>query len=317
MGVGAGNNGGTHTLIQSANTLKKLGQEVVIIDSGSSKYTWDEILVPYLKINDVNDVKGDVIIATGSYSVLSTNNSKIKKKYWWIRGWETWKYPEKTLVEMLNVTHCKKIVNSICLEKKLKQYKIESNIIRPGHDFDKIFPLNIRKDNNKVILGGLYNQGTKRSHKRTSWIFETFKILREKYPIELYMFGSDGTPETSPTKFFKNPNIQEKNEIYNKIDIWLSPSELEGLHIAPAEAMLTECCVVGNNSKLSGTEDYLIDDYTGLVSNNDFYSFVVNVEILIKHKILRNNLAVQGRKKILELGDRKENMIKLIELLKG
>lgn len=317
IGVGAGNNGGSHSLIQSANTLKDLGQDVIIIDGGPSKYTWDKIKVPYIKVKDVNDVTGDVIIATGTNSINSTNKSKIQKKYNWIRGWEIWNVPENRLVNILKESKCKKIVNSICLQKKLKSFKIDSTIIRPGHNFNEIYPLNIRDNNNKrIIIGGLYNEGTKRAKKRTNWIFEAYDILKKKYEIELYMFGSDGVPKHNVDKYFKSPDIKTKNEIYNKIDIWLSPSELEGLHITPAEAMLTECAIVGNNSEMSGTEDYLIDHETGLISENNFKSFLSNIELLINHKTMRKEFGKAGREKVMSLDNRQENMKKLIKLLK-
>lgn len=316
MNVGCGNNGGTHTLIQSANTLYDLGEDVVIIDSGKCFYTWDKVKVPYLRVKDVNEITGDIIIATGTGSVNPTNNSKIKNKYHWIRGWETWNTPENKLVELLKNSPCKKIVNSICLQRKLQTYNIPSEIIRPGHNFEDFYPLDGLRRDSVITIGGLYNQGQKRSKKRVEWIFNCYDILRKKYEIDLWMFGSDGEPNHHCDTYLRNPFIESKNKLYNRCNIWLSPSELEGLHIAPQEAMLTECCVVGNKSEMSGTEDYLIDHETGLVSKNDFKNFLANVEILIKHKMLREEFGKKGRNKILELGDRKENMKKLLIFLK-
>jgi len=316
INVGLGNNGGSSTLVQSANTLQDLGADVIIIDSSKSNYTWNKIKVPFRRVSDVNDIDGDVIIATGINSVSSTNKSKIKNKFNFLRGWETWNHPEDKFVKILKESSTKKIVNSIGLQSKLKKFGIDSKIIMPGYNFDEIYPINIRKKNEKIVLGGLYNQGAKRSKKRTSWIFESYKILKQTYKIELYMFGSDGVPSQHLDKYLKNPNMKDKNELYNKVNIWLSTSELEGLHITPAEAMLTGCCVVGNNSELCGTRDYLIDGETGLVSLNNFDSFVEKIKTLIEDKNLRKKLGKQGRQKILSLGNRKDNMLRMIDLLK-
>lgn len=313
LNVGIGNNGGSHSLVKSANILSELGNDVVIVSDGKSQYTWGKIVVPYLKIKDINEVFGDVIIATGIRSLKSTNKSKIKKKYHYIRGHEIWNFPEKELIEKIQESPTIKIVNSICLKNKLKSFNIESTIIRPGYDFNEIFPLNIRGENKKIILGGIFNQGKKRQTKRTEWIFLAYKILKEKYPIELMMYGSDGEPVLFLDKYLKDPTIEEKNKLYNMIDIWLSPSELEGLHIPPAEALLTECSVVTTNAKMSGTEDYIINDQTGLVSENNFNSFLSCIEILINHKMIRKELGKSGREKILSLGSRKDNMLKMIE----
>jgi len=316
MNVGIGNNGGSHTLVQSANMMKKLGEDVVIIDNGPCKYTWDKVEVPHIKVKDVNDVKGDVIIATGTKSIQPTNNSKIQKKFHWIRGWETWNTPEKDLVHLLKCSSTKKIVNSICLQRKLEQYKISSEIIRPGHTFEDFNPLNIRQNNKRIVLGGLYNSGAKRSKKRTEWIFDCYNILKKKYDIDILMFGTDGIPSNIPSGcYLKNPPIKTKNYFYNTIDIWLATSELEGLHIAPQEAMLTECCVVGNNSEMSGTQDYL-NNLTGLVSENNFKDFVYTVEYAIQNKDLVKKVSKEGRQKIIDLGNRQQNMFKFITLLK-
>ena len=172
------------------------------------------------------------------------------------------------------------------------------------------------RKNKRIILGGLFNQGQKRSKKRTEWIQECYQFLKKKYDLDLWLFGSDGVPLFEFTTFMRNPTIKDKNFLYNNVDIWLSPSELEGLHIPPAEAMLTECAIVGNNSEMSGTEDYLIDHETGLISENNFKSFLSNIELLINHKTMRKEFGKAGREKVMSLDNRQENMKKLIKLLK-
>jgi len=318
VGTGTNNNGGSKTLIESANILKELGHDVTIVDGGKNLNTWNPIKCNHIIIKDLkNFPTGDVIIATGINTVNSTMRlpKSCGRKFVYIRGWEIWTIQEDKLIKILKESRCKKIVNSICLQRKLNQCGLKSKIIRPGHNFDEIYPLNIRQNNKKVILGGLYNEGKKRSKKRTEWIFKVYQNLKKIYPIELYMFGSDGIPKFHVDKYFKNPDMKTKNELYNKIDIWLSTSELEGLHIAPAEAMLTKSCVVATNAEMSGVEDYVINNETGLVSENYFSAFLYNVEILVKNKILREKLGEDGRDKILSLGDRKENMKKFVNLL--
>jgi hypothetical protein len=80
--------------------------------------------------------------------------------------------------------------------------------------------------------------------------------------------------------------------------------------------MLTECPVIGTSAPLSGMKDYLIHKETGLVAGgNTLKSFINQAKILSKDKNLRKKLGKAGRKKILKLGSRKDNMKKLIELL--
>ena len=81
-------------------------------------------------------------------------------------------------------------------------------------------------------------------------------------------------------KYIKTPNIKEKNVFYNSIDIWMAPSSLEGLHIPPAEAMMTGCPVVSTKAKMAGVRDYIVDGESGILSKNDITEFLTNVEYL-------------------------------------
>jgi glycosyltransferase involved in cell wall biosynthesis len=99
--------------------------------------------------------------------------------------------------------------------------------------------------------------------------------------------------------------------------IWLAPTMSEGLHLPPAEAMLTECPVVCTNAELSGMQDYVVNNETGIMTSNDFWSFVKGVETLIKDEQLRISCGKKARDKILSIGSRDENMSKLIKYLES
>jgi len=321
IGCGTNNNGGSMTLIKSANTLKSIGIDVVIIDSGETKYTWGPIEVPYIIEKNIENLKADAIICSSMISLDSTEKSTIKNKYIWIRGWETWVYPEEVIVDKLKKSSVSILVNSQCLKDKLNSFGLESIIIRPGYDFDEIYQIDdIRNSNVKhITLGGLFSSTTKkkRQTKRTQWIYDTYDLLSDRgYNITLEMIGSDGYPQTSRNIIYnKSPEPETKNKFYNRCDIWLATSELEGLHIPPAEAMLTGCPVVGTNTPMSGTQDYLINMETGLISDNNLISFISSVETLICDTKLRRRLGLNAKSKIKSMGDRKYNMTKLIDFI--
>jgi glycosyltransferase involved in cell wall biosynthesis len=321
MGVGLGNNGGSHTLIKSANALKELGHDVCFLDTGSSKYTWGKINVPHIKTNYIENCckNADFIIATGYKSVAITKKAPLEcgKKLHWIRGWETWVYPEDRIVSGVLKNSLIKIVNSLCLQDKLKQYGFDSYIVRPGNDFDNYKPLNLRKEN-EIAIGGLYNQKHFTS-KRVDWILQSFSYFKSKYKnIKCYLLGNDEKPKYKDIDYYwRRPTEKEKNIFYNSIDIWLSPTNLEGLHICPQEAMLTEACIVGTSAPMSGMQDYLIHKETGLVAEETIGSFIKTIDDLIQEKDKRIKLGKNGRNKILELGDRLENMKGMINILEN
>ena len=320
MYCGLGNNGGSSTIVRSANALVELGHDVTIIDTGKNCHTWTPLNATFRKINDINKLPAaDAIIATGYGTVKSTVNAPARcgKKFHWIRGWETWNFIEEKIKKMVLDQPTIKIVNSICLQDKLKSLGHASYIVRPGYDFNEIFPVVYNKAHKNVILGGLYNWGSKRSGKRVRWIFETARFLKKNYDhVVLFMYGADGVPaEDCVDQFIRHPTIAQKNEMLNSIDIWLAPTELEGLHIAPAEAMLTQATVVGTCAPMSGMQDYLLHNKTGIITDNDQASFTNAVEELIFKPEDRMFLGLNGREKILSLGSRKQNMLRMVEIL--
>lgn len=323
IGCGLENNGGSLTIIESANTLVDLGHEVVIIDDSPNRYTWGPLRAGHRIIKDNADIPtAAVIISTGYRTVrkMLHFHKRCGKQFWWIRGWETWNYPEQYITNVLLKYPVTKMVNGIQLQEKLSKLGVESHLVRPGYDLDAFNCLNLRDNNPELItLGGLYSNGKKRNSKRTDWILKAAKKLKKHHNVQLWMFGADDMPNTKETevvdRYFKEPSTPMKNEIYNWCDIWLAPTELEGLHMPPAEAMLTECPVVGTNAELSGMSDYLVDGVTGLVAENNYESFLTKVQSLVVQKEYRVEIGKAGGVEILRLGDRKTNMQKMVEVL--
>ena len=318
---GLGNNGGSRTIVRSANILKKLGIDVSILNTKlTPSYTWDKIEVPIISPLNLNNIPdSDVIIATAFTSVKTTIEAPdhCGLKAHWLRGWEVWRHNEKWIVENVLKQPTLKIVNSICLQNKLKEFNIKSKVIRPGYDFDELKPLDIRQNNKTITIGGLYNRGDKRKTKRVEWIFEVVNRLKRDMEVCLVMFGADGSPNVNDPfdVFSANPISRIKNQLYNSVDIWLAPTENDSLHLPPAEAMQTECCVVGTDTPMNGMKDYLIGMETGLISKNNIDDFESTIRFAIDKSELRLELGKNAREKILSLGTREENMNKLIKYL--
>jgi glycosyltransferase involved in cell wall biosynthesis len=319
MNCGLGNNGGSHTIVRSSNTLCDLGHSVYLVDLIRCKYTWTSLKSKHIVVGNFDQVPdSDFVIATGYTTVSSTISlpPRCGKKVHWLRGWESWKLSENEIVKRILNARTIKLVNSNCLKSKLESFGFKSEIVRPGYDFDEIYPLNFR-NNSEVVIGALYNEGKKRRTKRTRWCFDVISFLKKKHKnIRFQMFGSEGVPGSKLVdKFVKGPSVKEKNLFYNECHIWIAPTELEGLHIPPAEAGITESCVVSTKAEMSGMQDYIFHNQTGLVSENNLQSFINTIEFAILNKEIRERLGRNLREKILELGSRKENMKRMVDFL--
>ena len=314
--TGLGNNGGSQTLVKSANVLQELGHEVFMVDSGRSMYTWDPIEVTHMIVNKINKLpKSDVIIATGYNSVEATLQApkECGRKYHWVRAFETWRGSEEWILKNILNVPTKKLVNSIGLQNKLKSYNISSEVVYPGYDFGDIYLMK-RPKTDYIVLGGLYHN-KHYTIKRVEWLFKTYEELKKyRKNIKLFLMGYNNIKHKCD-KYIQNPSKEQKNSFYNSIDIWLSTSMQEGLHIPPAEALMAGCSVVTTSAELSGTKDYIINGETGVVTDNCLESFINGVNSLCDNKSIRLQLAKNGMKKIQEIGDRKKNMKNLVSIL--
>lgn len=323
LNCGLENNGGSDTIIKSANTLVDLGHEVILLGNQDIRYTWEPIKAEHIKVKGIKDKKelpsADVVISTGFATVRKMLHfpDRCGKRFWWIRGWETWNYPEAYIRNTLLQYPVTKIVNGIQLQEKLEKLGVKSHLVRPGYDFNAFSCLNIRGKNEQIILGGLYSNGKKRKAKRTDWIFKAVERLKQDHDIKLWMFGVGKLKHDGIDRYFREPSPNLKNLIYNQCDIWLAPTELEGLHMPPAEAMLTECPVIGTNAELSGMSDYMGFIWGETVAENNIDAFIDKIEDLIKFPKIRSLVGILSRKNVLRLGDRKTNMQKMVEVLNG
>ncbi len=316
--VGLGNQGGSSTLVKSGNTLVDMGHEVYFVDSGRNQHTWTKLKATHIKCKSMKQLPdADVIIATGFKSVGATLKApeRCGKKVHYIRGWERWQMSDHNIINNILTAPTLKLVNSLCLYERLRRHGVVSYIIRPGYDFEDLYPMNLRGTKN-IVLGGLCHLGKHIHTKRTKWIFQTGQALKHKHSnVKLWMFGSEDSPRNPVVdKYLRSPSIEEKNKFYNGVDIWLSPASLEGLHLPPAEAMMTGCPVVATNVEMSGTQDYLSHDINGLVSKNSIRSFIECVEILVTDRENRLRKGENALKQIQAMGDRKTNMQYMIDL---
>lgn len=295
--VGLGNNGGSRTLIKSAETLASLGEEVIIASNIPNKYTWEKIKNNVQFVRGKSIPKGDVIIASGIGSVKSTVSSNFKKKFYFIRGFETWAAKKEILFKSYKSLRC--IVNSSWLQSMLANKGIKSNLVFNGLDFDDFYDM---REERGYPLGCLFHK----KHKTKNYDF-----VRECARIS-------GVPLLSLNKDIKGSTPKELNRWYNSIKVWVASSQLEGLHNPPMEASLSGCGLVSTDHPRSGTTDYVIPNETALVyAHGDSKEAVSQIKRMIDDDELRRKLN-KNMKKLLKnkIGTREKNMIKFLEILK-
>jgi len=296
--VGLADNGGTKTLVKCAETFVSFGHRVTMVSNFRNSYRWQRIssTVQFVRCSSVPDC--DLVIATGFLSVPTTVRAKSRYKCYYIRGFELWRATKKALLRSYKSLPC--IVNSQWLLSLLKIYKINVNLVYPGLDFDNFVNLKSQRDNN---VGAIFSK----KHKTKLHVFAQNVARSTGY--SLLMLNKDNTGRTP----------DEVNKFYNQIKVWVSPSELEGLHNCPMEASLAGCGLVVTDHPRSGTQDYSIHEKTALVyPAGDIKTASEYVRLLITNDTLRKNMNESMVEVLREkIGDRKSNMKRFIEISTG
>lgn len=289
--TGLGNNGGSRTLIKCAEVLQDLGHEVTLWCFANS-YKWSKIKVPVKS----EMPKCDVIVATGYSSVPTTVAANVQRKFYYVRGFELWRASEKQLLRSYNSLNC--IVNSEWLQAYLKKKGIHSHLVYPGVDFD-VFGKDI--DERENILGGVFSK--KHSTKRHEDVIKTGRRLG----CRVLLLNRD----------ISNPTPSALRDFYNSVKVWMSPSELEGLHNCPLEAVMCGASLVVTNHKKGGVLDYAIDKETALVYPSRYLEVAENyIKILMEDSELRNKLNNNMQRLLVnKIGTREQNMRAMARIL--
>ena len=321
--TGAGNNGGTATLFHSANVLEELGHHVNVVSDIENYFTWFKLKgATFIKAYGSDYPDADVNVATGAGSVkhvLKAPRSK-GKKFWWIRGHETWIATAEDLLIRYKQPKIQKMVNSECLRRFIKRTTGKNlPVIRPGLDFD-VFHRTVTRDwlnKKEIVIGALY---TERPSKRFKWLPYICKGLKNSgIDYRFKIFGTWEDPiGLEYDEYLEKPSPKKLSEFYNSIDFWIAPTKTEGLHMPPQEAMLCGCVVIGAVGELNGMNDYIEHEETGFLVNHpdDVLSILKRFH---GDKVYRGEVAqksVAGTYKVLSLGDRRTNMQLMVDHFK-
>lgn len=279
---GVNNNGGSKTIIRSAETLKELGHKVAIW-THTNKYKWHK---PKIEItNSINKNRYDVAVAASVADIGIVRGEFKCRKFWWCRGLELWQLPEKKIIQ--KAKRIEVLVNSKWLLQKIPH----ARLCHAGLDLHFWKEMRTVKHRKKTI-GCLYSK----RHKTKN--YKLFKKLRRE-------FGDIFNYKTLKDKF----NDKQLLEFYNECDIWFAPTVLEGWHNCPAEANLCGNLVVCNCMPSNGM-DYATektamrytswDELLALLENPEFKK-VEKMQKFLREKI----------------GSREDNMKRFVKLIGG
>lgn len=296
--VGLGNNGGSRTVIRSAEALAALGNNVTLFSDVKSRYRWHEIDSRVRLEYGTRQPRCDVSIATGFKSVPHVLRAKAKRKFYYIRGFETWQANKKHLFQSYKQLNC--IVNSSWLARKLKSGGVEAKVIYAGLDLDDFKNLGMER---QKMFGALFSK--KHATKRHI----DAEDLSVKTGLQCEMLN----------RHIKSPNHYQLNEWYNKLKVWFAPTELEGFHNPPSEAGLAGCALVCTDASKSGMDDYAVHNETALVyPARNLNVAKTYVEALMNDDQLRESLASNLETVLREkIGSRQKNMNLFSEYISG
>lgn len=300
---GLGNNGGTRTIVLSAEILQAMGHYVSIY-SRVNHYTWNPISVPVVK---AVKHKADVVIAVSLKDIPSLTDDwqpsgMAGKLVYWMRGWEQWlgDVPWTTKHFLRAGGHV--ITNASWLARRLTDLHVSvSGICFSGLDIPK---QEYHARPGKKTIGFLYN--TVKS-KRMDLAFSLSKKLKD---YTFYCYGVNAPVMYGNIQSLNQPTPWEKAMMYDKCAVWFAPTESEGFHNCPAEAALHGCAVVCNALQSNGMGDYATSDTANFYYNES--------EIVDVVKSVDYSKVPKMQKLLIEkIGSREKNMKIFEDMING
>lgn len=245
-------------------------------------------------LNEKNVPKSDCYVATSVETSYSLNSySKKENNIYFIQGFENW--GGTTTNEVIQSYHflLKKIVIAKWLEKIVHSCGEQCVKISNGFDFT-YFRKNIDfvdKDKYKITM--LYHPS-----KRKGCIdaYAALEMVKAKYPkLTVYLFGTYSKPKKLPSwyYYYKCPNKEVHNQIYNESAIFIGASHSEGWGLTIGEAMMCGAAVACTNN--AGYQEMVEDGITALVSEvQNPKALADNIIRLIENDDFRIEIAKKG-----------------------
>ena len=250
------------------------------------KYVWSlkEKNVPY----------ADVYVATAVETAIYLNEytNDRAQKYYFIQGYETWAVCEDRLWESYKYK-MNKIVIAPWLLDKVRAVGQEAIMIYNGFDFKCFCLIKDIEFKDKYCVSMLYHTS---KLKGCDVAFAALNRVKDRIPqLHVNLFGFPDKPKNLPDWFtyYKKPNRELLNKIYNNSAIFIGASYSEGFCLTPPEAMMCGCAIactdIGGYTVICKHEE---NSLLSPVGDNE--ALAMNIIRLIEDDDLRIHLAGNG-----------------------
>lgn len=302
---GLGNNGGTRTILKSAQVLEALGHQCEIA-SVVDNFTWFD----HKKIINCLPSDFDVVINIAAVDYGLTKNCNIKKKYAWWRLKESYSMSEASLVNCFLDETVHNIVNSKGLQYELSKYGADSQVVYQGIDFGLWKDKSLRTFS-KLRIGCLFSN---KDRKRWRDFVRLHSLLGDK-DYEYVAFGAEYNEDDFLSTYLLHPTHSTLVDFYSTCDVWFAPTVDEGLHNPPMEAALCGAKLVCSDCKSNGMVlDYATNDTAIIYPQGEIEyaaSLIDNPEVIYDEYLIRN-MYFKLRNMI---GTRENNMKRFLAIL--
>lgn len=237
----------------------------------------------------------DIYVATDATTAGGLNAYKRlppQNKFYLIQGFETWVMGEAQLRETYGFP-LRKIAVSNWLKMKIEQGGHSAVLIPNGFDFScfrRTIPAHERDP--ACMAMTLHSSPNKGSDIG----FKALALVKKKIPqIKVLLYGTGPAPQSLPDgyHYFRRPNQEQLNHIYNEAAIFLGTSFQEGWGLPIGEAMICGAAVVCTDN--GGYAEMAKDYQTALVVPvGDPEAMAEKIVELILDKDLRLRLAEAG-----------------------
>jgi len=227
-----------------------------------------------------------------SFEIAKAIKSPVQNRYYFVQGFESWGTQSPEKVYNSYKLPLKKITIAPWLVKRIESTGDSACLVENGLDFE-YFKMTVPIEKRTPYeVAMLYHTS---EIKRSIDAIEALKKVKQIIPeLHVTMFGVPERPDVPDWfSYYRTPDKETHNKIYNTASIFVAPSRLEGMGLTPAESMMCGCAVACTDNP--GFDIFSRNNETTLVSPVcDVNALAKNILKLIQDNEFRIKLAKSG-----------------------